>query len=372
MKERNDNSLSEKGIPFQIAVGIKYIVLKNINFDTLKIEYEGDVTFDNTMQIEVKHKSSKQYLYTQHIDFLNTICNWCQSSFIYEKYILYTGAQISVKNELYTWNTKIKEEKYDLIKNISFDNSKKQSNKLLKLQEKILSTDNDRLLIILERMDILFAQPNIDNIITEIANSPILISKSVMNTEYRKRIVQDLIGDIYKDNITDSWCIPKDKFYHSLNTISQKYTDEITNDLDDLLDTNPADTDLDQYLNNKFSTQLKKIQAKDSEITDAIIDTWKTTTFLARRANNDFSFYDKTFKNYENGISKKMTQEKNLIEITHPEKEPLLRSLVYYRSMISKDFNTYKSLDNNYNFLRHGTMNKIVDDESTINSWIYD
>jgi len=74
-KERNDNSLNFKGLHFQLAAALYYISVKqNIKYKKI-IEHKGDITFDDKIQIEAKHKKSCTTLGDNSIDFWNTLNN---------------------------------------------------------------------------------------------------------------------------------------------------------------------------------------------------------------------------------------------------------------------------------------------------------
>ncbi len=93
-KLRTDNKDGQRGDFYQILVALKYALEDfESSFKTLIIEHLGDVTFDNTIQIEVKHHDPKISLGDCNIDFWKTLNNWCATEHDYTNYkelILYT------------------------------------------------------------------------------------------------------------------------------------------------------------------------------------------------------------------------------------------------------------------------------------------
>ncbi len=93
-KNSNDNSEKEKGFYYQALVAIKY-GLEN-DFEKLIIEHKGDVTFDNKIQIEVKHHIDKKSLADASPEFWNTLYNWVKNNGkSYEQLILHTRLAFS-------------------------------------------------------------------------------------------------------------------------------------------------------------------------------------------------------------------------------------------------------------------------------------
>jgi hypothetical protein len=123
--ETHDAHHSKRGDFYQPLVAIKYAITKEnvMQFNKLTIEHDGDVSFDDILQIETKHHKDPTALGDKSEDFWKTLYNWVIQKKAFKELILHTTAHYSKTgiSHLKKWNNKNADDKYKILKNIKFD-----------------------------------------------------------------------------------------------------------------------------------------------------------------------------------------------------------------------------------------------------------
>ena len=124
-KETHDSRDSKRGDYYQALVAVEYAINDQFNdFEELVIEHHGDVTFDETIQIEVKHHKNKTSLGDTHEDFWKTLYNWVNQKKYFEKLVLHTTAHFPKANsKLKKWNTEDAKGRFKILQAIKFSHS---------------------------------------------------------------------------------------------------------------------------------------------------------------------------------------------------------------------------------------------------------
>jgi len=121
---QHDSRDSKRGDFYQSLVAIKYAIFEEelFNFNKLTIEHEGDVSFDDSLQIETKHHISHKSIADTSEEFWKTFYNWLKQKLKFEKYILHTTCHFSQKGDslLKKWNTSNLAQRIDLLNKINF------------------------------------------------------------------------------------------------------------------------------------------------------------------------------------------------------------------------------------------------------------
>lgn len=122
---QHDGRDSKRGDFYQSLVAIKYAIFEEelFNFNKLTIEHEGDVSFDDLIQIETKHHISPKSIADTSEEFWKTHYNWLKQELKFEKYILHTTCHFPQKGDslLKKWNNSSLTQRIDLLNKISFD-----------------------------------------------------------------------------------------------------------------------------------------------------------------------------------------------------------------------------------------------------------
>ena len=141
---KQDSTKTFKPIIYQFYIDLEkcFDLRKN---EKLFIETYGDVTVSNDIQIEVKDYDSE--LTDLDHNIWNTLKNWIDVNFdisYYKKLILLTTQNLSINTQLINWNSKNKDEKYNILKDIAetYSKRKKKSEKTEKLIKIVLDDTN--------------------------------------------------------------------------------------------------------------------------------------------------------------------------------------------------------------------------------------
>jgi len=119
----HDSSDSKRGDFYQSLIAIFYAVSipELFKFDKLTIEHEGDVSFDNFVQIETKHHKSANSLSDTSEEFWKTLYNWLNQNTDFQKLILHTTSHLPRgKKQLRNWNDSTTEERIKILNKIDF------------------------------------------------------------------------------------------------------------------------------------------------------------------------------------------------------------------------------------------------------------
>ncbi len=121
----HDSSDSKRGDFYQPLVAIQYAFsfVELFSFKTLTIEHQGDVSFDDLVQIETKHHKSPHALGDTSEEFWKTLYNWFNQDLQFQKLILHTTSHFPLKGKslLKSWNKSNNIDRISILKNVKFD-----------------------------------------------------------------------------------------------------------------------------------------------------------------------------------------------------------------------------------------------------------
>ncbi len=442
MKEKHDSRDSKRGDFYQAIVAIEYAIGKDLsNFEYLTIEHEGDVSFDNKTQIEVKHHKNKTSLADTAEDFWKTLYNWINQKATFNKLILHTTEHFSTNRKAFlkNWNKSNNEDKYKIIHRIRFKHNldkitnfkvfdrnieiltqcdikqttienlkqfqKKTYNKndfvVLLNDLQIIDTEKDiiikeckdtsatkyktwnyqryiqkvsknKLIRILDKINIKTQQPIDTELIAELMTYPFFKSIPCKAEDLEEIISVRIAGMIQSKVVGEKkWQITNKQFYAIIQSAAKDfYNDNYKPIFDKYLTENAPDTVGNEYKNKNFVKELGLIKCFEDEISEAIVDNWKTNTLLGEETKKDPMYFDTDYLPYRNEfVLRKVRNKKREYERQDIEIENLKNSLSFYRKAKELPIENYKSIKS-YPYFEHGTMQNLVEDNNIKFSWI--
>lgn len=194
----HDSRDSKRGDFYQPLIAILYALTKPnlFHFEKLTIEHEGDVSFDNKIQIESKHHKNGNSLGDTNEEFWKSLYNWLNQKKNFEELVLHTTSHFPKKgiSKLKKWNDTTVDGRIDIINEIDFGYNLEEINdyKFSKINLEILNNlgvtqDKMDLLTISERKT--YSETELSEILenSELAEPEIkLIKKECKNTTNKK------------------------------------------------------------------------------------------------------------------------------------------------------------------------------------------
>ncbi len=314
-KPKNEAKASAKAIIFQICIAVKkcFELLKG---EKVFIEDFGDVTISGKEQIEAKQYSD--VLTDNHPNFWKTLKNWLDKNFKennYKSLILLTTQSYSPNTNLRFFNNLSTANKFKLLKTICnksescFLDRQKESekeispSKVLSWQRFIFDSSNeDKLLKILSKIEIAANSPNLNELYSQIIEREI---KGVLEGK-KEDFLNSLIGFVAKPGQKNEsfWEITFEEFSEKLKDLNSLYCMETRRFPKKYLDDDSLPNSLPP--GEKEPLFIKKIKdiPYDDVIPNAVADYLKT-----------FETINEEFKNYEIPFTRLDSYRKNLIMV---------------------------------------------------------
>ncbi len=366
-KERNDNSKEFRGLHFQLAAALYYIAIKNYTqYNHIVIEHKGDVSFDNEIQIEVKHKSSSKTLSDNSEDFWNSLYNWCRSKEMFNKYILFTSANLPKKSSFENWISLSVNQKLERLKQIE-----KSNQKIEKYKNAIFASDNKKLTHILGNLVFDVGMGNLDKIQTTLSESS-LFCTMIPNVNNRIKVIQEFIGYLFQGDFKHRWEFSHNEIDETLQSCIFKYPKEDDCLLVNLGRLKPSKRESEQYNNCRFVMELTEMNLSQIDILDNINDVWRTLTFLEKKLVLDHSYQTEIYVPFETCVDSKMRETKKVVNIRDKNIDRIDRSFLYYNEMQKVCFEGHTSFCEKHPYFRRGTMNNLIENKLNQHSWLYD
>lgn len=236
----------------------------------------------------------------------------------------------------------------------------------------ILSLQEEKLRSVLSKIEVKWNQSTDDELVNELAASNRLhIIPCQSENEYQKLIKEKLVGFIVSKVMGKGrWEVTDKQFYATIQGIGKDYFQQYYNPLfDDYLNKNPDPADYTPSEEKKFLTELKQIECDEEELTDALIDYWKTNTLLAEEDEKNPAFFEAEYKPYKNKIvhPRLINKKKSMLNKRIDKNE---NALHFYRDAKCMSV-PHKSIPA-YPYFIHGTMQNIVEDDELNFSWLYE
>lgn len=291
---RSDASSQIAGFLYQFVVALDYCFQLSPG-QSLYIEKYGDVAIkddgsydgESGKDVSVEIKMYADELDVNHHNLLNTLYNWMEDDFNFEKYqtlIVYTTQKIAKKSPLQGWNSKKIEERVRIVTGCfnkyltdnkamieDKDASKyKTIKKNAKQMKRVIGTD--KLSSLLERVVIVDSCKNLEQ-----AYNGLMKYAKVTPENLQETFINCLLGFIISPkNVKNGWRIDYDKFTAQVQLLAIEMAPHpIT--FPDAPDVTVKDGEYDDSL---FVQKLKQIES--DRITDAVMDFAKTTGLLAK------------------------------------------------------------------------------------------
>ena len=297
----NDSTKTFKPIIYQFLIALEKCFQMQDN-ESIWIEKYGDVTSSSGIQIEVKDYQ-KNLTDLDH-NVWKTLKNWLDDNFDATKYknlILLTTQTISKSSKFINWNTKNKDEKYQILDLISeeFNKQKEKSDLTQKLLNDILKPDkNHKLLEILEKFTI---QSKADN--DEVLYKRLKETRTDGILEEKKdEYLDSLIGYIINPAMTFSgWEIKNKDFRQKTKSLIETYTSttKIFPKIEIPLITNDIIKEHQSYLFVQKIEDIDYCEVKSEAISDVIY----SRTVLNEELKN-YEISKKEYRHYENELLK--------------------------------------------------------------------
>jgi len=371
--QRNDNKEQERANFYKVLVAIKY-ALSIENYENIIIEHKGDVTFDNLVQIEVKHV--KENLSDKSKEFWNTFYNWVsdEESNSFNEFILHTTQKLSNNTIFESFGKKPKIDFYRIkktykkseLKNIKKGSSKYYFNEIFhsgKYSEEHISET-------LQKVKIKHSQLNDVGLIADIAKNHFRVSIP----ERQEYFVNKCLGGTIASGVSGRgrWEISKKMFYKITNDEVYKFLEKPSTTIyNSYMDKELTQNEVKSYYNKNFVKKLNEIECEDYNIHDAITDYWRTTSMIIELQDFDESFIQKEYKKYEKDkILRKLSNEKDIVEPVRDISENRKRSLNFYKrskTWAPMKFESIPELE----YIQHGTMHRIAEDPDNENFNFY-
>lgn len=291
---RSDASSQIAGFLYQFIVALDYCFQLSPG-QSLYIEKYGDVAIkddgsydgESGKDVSVEIKMYVDEIDVNHHNLLNTLYNWMEDDFDFEKYqtlIVYTTQKIAKKSPLQGWNSKKTEERVRIVtgcfnKYLTDNKTKiedkdaskyKTIKKNAKQMQRVIGTD--KLSSLLERVVIVDSCKNLEQ-----AYNGLMKYAKVTTENLQETFINCLLGFIISPkNVKNGWRIDYDKFTAQVQLLAVEMAPQSIT-FPDAPDVTVKDGEYDDSL---FVQKLKQIES--DRITDAVMDFAKTTGLLAK------------------------------------------------------------------------------------------
>ncbi len=372
-RKRNDATLSKLGDIYQYYIALLDCFQMKAG-DKIQIELQGDVTLissnEESFQKEVKHHTGSSNLKDRDTDLWNTIKNWVfdyPNSIKFGQLILFTTADISDESIFNNWNSKKKEEKY----NILFDVGKE-----VKKTEEIFrpcynhifkngSITKEQLYNLFEKFKIEHLQPQIQGISNSF--SPYLVT---IPEENRDDYIASLLGIVLKQVINTSykWEVTFEVFQKYAQAMAPSYINKGTAPLPlDFMFIEPDSTENEISKEKNFVKALENIEYKRI-VPIAISDYWKATKTIARYFSDNIS-YTTSLNTYRKALERRMFYAKESILNNEPftgRNQELIASRKLCSCVLGWEATDFGSIVANQSYFQNGIVHSIVDDKEFV------
>ncbi|NCE71882.1 hypothetical protein [Odoribacter sp. Z80] len=237
----------------------------------------------------------------------------------------------------------------------------------------VLSLEKEKLRSVVSKIQIKWNQPIDEELVNELATSNRLrIIPCQSGNEYRKLIKEKLVGFIVSKVMgEDRWEVKDKQFYATIQEIGKDYFQKNYDPLfDEYLNKKPGPADYTLSEEKKFLAELRQIECDEDEVTDALIDYWKTNTLLAEEDEKNPAFFNFEYKPYKNEVMhpKLINKKRSMLNKRMDKNE---NALHFYRDAKCMSVPPFKSIPD-YPYFIHGTMQNIVEDDELNFSWLYE
>jgi hypothetical protein B2_02757 len=364
----NDSTKTFKPIIYQFLIALEKC-FEMQDDESIWIEKYGDVTSSSGVQIEVKDYQ-KNLTDLDH-NVWKTLKNWLDDNFDatrYKNLILSTTQTISKSSKFINWNTKNKDEKYQILNLIAeeFNKEKGKSTFTQKLLNDVLdSNKSNKLLEILEKF-----------MIQSEANNDEVLYKKLKETrtdgvleEKKDEYLDSLIGYIINPKITSGgWKIKNKDFRQKTKSLIETYTSTtkvfpkieiplITNDI------------IEEYRSYLFIQKIEDIDYFEVK-SDAISDFIYSRTILSEELKN-YEISQKEYRHYESELLKSFQIKRRSALLDANSNNCINESRKLYNNTIGEVAPNFYNFNDTPKSYRNGILHELANDSENPNNIVW-
>ena len=355
----NDSTKTFKPIIYQFLIALEKCFQMQYG-ESIWIEKYGDVTSSSGVQIEVKDHQ-KNLTDLDH-NVWKTLKNWLDDNFDATKYknlILLTTQTISKSSKFIDWNTKNKDEKYQILNLIAkeFNKQKEKSDLTQKLLNDVLNSNkSNKLLEILDKFTI---QSKADN--DEILYKKIKETRTDGILEEKKdEYLDSLIGYIINPAMTSSgWEIKNKEFRQKTKSLIETYTS--TTKIFPKIET-PSITDdiIKEHQSYLFVQKIEDIDYCEVK-SEAISDFIYSRTVLNEELKN-YEISRKEYKHYEDELLKSFQAKRRNALLNVNSSNRINKSKKLYNDTIGEAASNFYNFNDTPKSYRNGILHELAND----------
>mgnify|MGYP001641337675 CR=1 FL=1 len=364
----NDSTKTFKPIIYQFLIALEKC-FEMQDDESIWIEKYGDVTSSSGVQIEVKDYQ-KNLTDLDH-NVWKTLKNWLDDNFDatrYKNLILLTTQTISKSSKFINWNTKNKDEKYQILNLIAeeFNKEKGKSTFTQKLLNDVLRSDKShKLLEILEKFTI---QSKADN--DEILYKKLKETRTDGILEEKKdEYLDSLIGYIIKPEITSSgWEIKNKEFRQKTKFLIETYTS--TTKIFPKIET-PLITDdiIEEHKSYLFVQKIEDIDYSEVK-SDAISDFIYSRTILSEELKN-YEISQKEYRHYESELLKSFQTKRRNALLNANSTNYINESKKLYNNTTDEAAPNFFNFNDTPKSYRNGILHEIANDSENSTNLVW-
>lgn len=355
----NDSTKTFKPIIYQFLIALEKC-FEIQDDESIWIEKYGDVTSSSGTQIEVKDYQ-KNLTDLDH-NVWKTLKNWLDDNFKATKYknlILLTTQTISKSSKFIDWNTKNKDEKYQILNLIAeeFNKQKNKSNSTQNLLNDVLKPDKrHKLLEILEKFTI---QSEADN--DEVLYKKLKETRTDGILEGKKdEYLNSLIGHIINPVMTSSgWEIKNKDFRKQTKSLIETCTS--TTKIFPKIETPPITDDIiKEHQSYLFVQKIEDIDYSEVK-SEAISDFIYSRTILNEELKN-YEISKKEYRHYENELLKNFQAKRRKALLDVNSSNHINESKRLYNNTTDEAAPNFYNFNDTPKSYRNGILHELAND----------
>lgn len=344
------------------------------------IEKDGDVSLINQLgkesgtQTELKEYDEKDNLTDSHLNFWNTLNNWCSSSFTPGKYkylVLATTQDIGKNSALDNWNNSNPEERKNVL-SLIVKNAESRLNTTLTKDEKASVPESLKLM-----RKVMSNTLILDAIIDKIViNSSILkrnelfeylknVRLKFLAEDKRESCLNSLLGFIVKsEEYNKGWEIDYKSFSTELSDLTTRYSENsVLFPYESNLTLIPEDKKK-EFLEYNFINKIKEIKY-DSVIPKSLNDYW----FTLQTINNEFrsrTQKTKSLLQFQNELHDEHCSLYNRMSRKCKDEDIEENSKDFFDNVMERDTINFDLFNNTPKIFKNGMYHILADEKDEI------
>ena len=369
MKEKlkHDSTKTFKPIIYQFLIALEKCFEMQDN-ESVWIEKYGDATSSAGIQIEVKDYE-KDLTDLDH-NIWKTLKNWLDENFDishYHSLVLLTTQNLSENTKFNNWNSKNKEEKLNILKDIKngYEQKLEKSTKTNDLLDFVLSDDKEnKLLLILDKFTINSSYMK-DN---ELFNKLIETRTDGILQEKKKEYINSLLGYIINPETTSTgWEIKNSEFRNKTRSLIETYTAKTK--IFPKIEIELPEGTIDEHRDFLFVRKIDDINYNEVK-SEAIGDFLYTRKLIADELRN-YEISRKEYEHYEKEIFTNYSTKYRKASRNSSIKNQIKDSKDLYDDVTGENAPNFYSFNDTPKKYRNGLLHEIANDEENPDKLIW-